>query len=206
MIPGIIGAIVTAALTVLIRWLENKQQTETDIVNAVSIAAQQAMLTSTVQAQTVQHSMSTATVPVITDVASAQVAFGLTPTQKSILPKYYLATGAGYPNTTMANTKRSMAILKSWGLIVLLTILAGCAKRPVGGAVGQYPVIDNPAPPPEMFVNPEVALTEREKAGLNWSAPLYNRVKIYNQFATDSNAAHGYYAPSIVTKAKRLFE
>lgn len=79
-----------------------------------------------------------------------------------------------------------------------IIFLVGCTQK--SGVVGQYPTIDNPAPPAEMFANPEVPLTDREKAGLTWSAGLYKRVQTYNNFAGQNNANNGYYSTVPATK------
>ncbi len=183
---AIIGAIVTAIVSGLVTMLTKWQQDKLNADNAIALATQAAMQTSTTTAQTVQANMSAAVVPAITDVASAQAAFR---TEK-IFSK---------------GITRSVAVQKSWRAFPLLALIFvfGCG-RPTAGVIAQYPVIPNPPPPAAMFANPEVALSDREKAGLTWSSTLYKRVKIYNSFAEQSNANQGYY--STVPAAKQMFE
>lgn len=232
MLGTIIGAVVTALLSGLIGWWQKKKQDELNIQNAVNIATQQAMLVSTQQAQAVQAQMNAgaATVPAITDMASAQAAFAvikpplmlpapagtISAAQKSMQPQRAIIL---HPDRAreMAKFKGGAALL----LICVLVGLTGCSRPhiPTAGVVAQYPVINNPAPPEAMFANPETPLSDREKAGMTWSATLYKRVTIYNEFAEKSNANNHYYsavAPDVVekrsrgvasvTQARRMFE
>lgn len=73
----LIAPLLTAGLGVVLNWFSARQQLQSQVNNDVAAATQQAMLTSSTQAQTVQGQMNSVVVPVITDVASAQVAFGV---------------------------------------------------------------------------------------------------------------------------------
>ncbi len=230
MVPEIIGAVVTALIGALIGWLEKKKQDELNIQNAVSIATSQAMLASSTQAQTVQANMNAVPATPITDMASAQAAFGLAPTSAATLPQRSIISSPyrtremecfskgirapGAPGSGPGSLPFDPAMKINYTLkrvahilvvIVCLFALSGCGSNPTAGVIPQYPTINNPAPPEAMFANPEIPLSEREKAGMTWSSALYKRVEVYNNFAEQSNAQHGYYS-TVATTARRMFE
>lgn len=99
-------------------------------------------------------------------------------------------TAGSTPPITDGASLRAALGLKVTAAVLCLCLLAGCTGRQI--TANEYrPVVKNP-PPPAAVVNAD-QFTPREQELLNWSVPLYKRVKAYNIWAITSNEKYGYY-------------